>query len=131
MIEVCSVCGEATGQAGAAEDSIFCSNEDCGLGPLCRHCTVFEDECWCIDCAGREITTLRATIEAKDAEITRLTADNAALREWALNALGWLEWEVDTDNTSEVLAAVRDGEELIKSGRLMLSSRAALDAKEV
>jgi len=61
----------------------------------------------------------------------KLEAEIATLREWALNALGWLEWEVDTDNTSEVLAAVRDGEELIKSGRLMLSSRAALDAKEV
>jgi hypothetical protein len=58
-LEYCCKCGEPTGHAGAGEDSIFCANEDCQLGPLCRSCAVLADDCWCTKCAADEIERLR------------------------------------------------------------------------
>jgi hypothetical protein len=37
--EYCGVCGEATGRAGRADDSLYLANEDdVELGPLCEKC---------------------------------------------------------------------------------------------
>jgi hypothetical protein len=35
--EICIACGNHTGKAGAAEDSIYVG-DNCGLGPLCEEC---------------------------------------------------------------------------------------------
>lgn len=38
MIEFCSECNEATGNAGCGEDSLFVELDDVELGPLCVDC---------------------------------------------------------------------------------------------
>lgn len=34
-LEYCFLCGEQTGRAGRADDSIYC---ECGAGPFCLEC---------------------------------------------------------------------------------------------
>ena len=59
-LEHCIVCGEATGNAGPGDGSVYCVS--CEIGPLCRHCSVFGDDSWCVDCAGYKIESLTAEV---------------------------------------------------------------------
>ncbi len=70
--ECCIVCGEATGNGGIGDGSIYCAG--CETGPLCRWCTVFEHDCWCVKCSAKEIERLRAQVEQLTEECERHVA---------------------------------------------------------
>lgn len=38
MVEHCFSCGNETGRAGRADDSIYAGEDRCNIGPLCEEC---------------------------------------------------------------------------------------------
>lgn len=102
-IECCDFCGEPTGRAGAADDSIFISHEDFEIGPLCEACW----EAICAYCAEES---------GLNSELAQLRAETKRLRDIMCDIYSALWWDPPTAHSpSEQIAIDRvyRGRELI------------------
>ncbi len=54
-LEFCCNCDNPTGRAGAADGSLYCDGDGCGVGPLCETCF----DAHCVVCLGYPTTRVR------------------------------------------------------------------------
>jgi hypothetical protein len=88
-LEYCTHCGEPTGNAGEHEDSFYCEDEDCGVGPFCETCDEHHTQHYPhakIKSQRKEIERLTTALVDRDKVCKKAEADATKLqtrpRQW-------------------------------------------------